>query len=206
MPTRRPDHRARAGRMRGRPRAGTGSGAMPATRSCRMASTWSRETSRGVPDTGGSEGATGCCGRRETMRQGAALPRHAATRHPSGDLVGTYGQGCPRTDVPRQTCLTPDQEGNPESGCGHGWPRAKVPRQTCLAPDQEGHPEGRCGQGCPRTEVSQHHQLSTVMTDFFVINVSCNDFHITHRRPSLTTPCYINLVRFAGRNPPATHV
>ena len=47
-----------------------------------MASTWSRETSRGVPDTGGSEGATGCCGRRETMRQGAAVPRHAATNAP----------------------------------------------------------------------------------------------------------------------------
>ena len=93
MPTRRPDHRARAGRMRGRPRAGTGSGAMPATRSCRMASTCSRETSRGVPDTGASEGATGSCGRRETMRQGAALPRHAATNAPVRRFSwGTWGR------------------------------------------------------------------------------------------------------------------
>ena len=29
--------------------------------------------------------------------------------------------------------------------------------------------------------------------------------YIIHRFPSLTTPCYINLVRFTGRNPPASH-
>ena len=37
----------------------------------------------------------GCCGRREAVRQGAALPRQPM--HPSGDLVGTYSTDIPYT-------------------------------------------------------------------------------------------------------------
>ena len=76
--------------------------------------------------------------------------------------VNTNRRGWVKRDVIRLGLVSRLIRRGPEGRCRQGCPRTDMPRQTCLTPDPEGHPEGRARM--PADKMPQRYRLATVMT------------------------------------------